>query len=225
MKTLLQKYTVYSLLAFTLLTTGCATKPPAVPTQNSATQGSEQTFYYECGDFEFVAQLNTKQAVLFLPSETIFAPKAPATLKNTFTSDKASFTRLDQTGLLRSGETVHTCQNNRSKAIWEHAKLSGIDFRAVGNEPGWSLELTQATSSSFTTNYGTKTYSFLLPAPKVSGARETTYHILGTESHEPFTIILEGKECFDTMSGEEFETQVQLLFADKKYTGCGRALH
>ncbi len=33
------------------------------------------------------------------------------------------------------------CTYDRRASIWEHAKLSGVDFRAVGNEPGWVLEV------------------------------------------------------------------------------------
>jgi len=33
------------------------------------------------------------------------------------------------------------CRNNRAMAICVDAKLRGVDFRAVGNEPGWNLEI------------------------------------------------------------------------------------
>lgn len=45
--------------------------------------------------------------------------------------------------MLEVGKKRHVhCKNNRAEAIWEDAKLRGVDFRAVGNEPGWHLELT-----------------------------------------------------------------------------------
>ena len=32
------------------------------------------------------------------------------------------------------------CQNDSRRAVWEHAKLNGADFRGQGNEPGWHVE-------------------------------------------------------------------------------------
>ena len=52
------------------------------------------------------------------------------------------------------------CKNNLRKAIWEHAKLNGVDFRAVGNEPGWVLEISNKTEILFTTDYGQSHYNF-----------------------------------------------------------------
>ena len=39
------------------------------------------------------------------------------------------------------GDILLTCHNDRRRAIWEKAKLDGANFRAVGNEPGWNLEI------------------------------------------------------------------------------------
>ena len=33
------------------------------------------------------------------------------------------------------------CRNNRAMALWVDGKLRGVDCRAVGNEPGWNLEI------------------------------------------------------------------------------------
>ena len=38
-------------------------------------------------------------------------------------------------------------------------------------------------------------------------------------------VEIEGSTCWDTMSGEEFESTVTVQFQGKTYRGCGRALH
>ena len=63
--------------------------------------------------------------------------------------------------MLEVGKKRHVhCKNNRAEAIWEDAKLRGVDFRAVGNEPGWHLELTAGEKVVFVGDYGTTRQEF-----------------------------------------------------------------
>jgi uncharacterized membrane protein len=39
------------------------------------------------------------------------------------------------------------------------------------------------------------------------------------------TVIIEGRQCRDSMSGESFGATVTVMLDQKKYQGCGRALH
>ena len=55
-------------------------------------------------------------------------------------------------------------------AIWEDAKLRGVDFRAVGNEPGWNLEISADGEMVFIGNYGQTEYKFPTPEPSVARA-------------------------------------------------------
>jgi uncharacterized membrane protein len=38
------------------------------------------------------------------------------------------------------------------------------------------------------------------------------------------SVLIEGKPCSDTMSGEKFETTVTVTTGEKTLKGCGRAL-
>ena len=38
------------------------------------------------------------------------------------------------------------------------------------------------------------------------------------------SVLIEGKPCVDSMSGESFQTTVTVTFDGKIYAGCGRAL-
>jgi len=119
---------------------------------------------------------------------------------------------------------VLQCTNNRVKAIWEAAKLRGVDFRATGNEPGWHLEIAAGRNIVFTTDYGNAVYTFSLPMPVTDhkvGA--TSYKVL--EQGHNLTVLLEVSQCQDTMSDELFGTKVTVTLDGKTYRGCGRALH
>jgi putative lipoprotein len=116
------------------------------------------------------------------------------------------------------------CTNNRRKAIWEDAKLRGADFRAVGNEPGWNLELSRDYGIVFVTNYGSDKYAFALAGPVSDKDAGTTRYTVSGDGHE-LTILLESGPCADTMSDEQFETRVRLTFDGTELNGCGRPLH
>ncbi len=79
----------------------------------------------------------------------------------------------------------------------------GVDFRALGNEPGWNLEISEAGSIVFVGDYGQSEYRFPTPEPSVDqDARRTTYTV-EDEGHQ-VVVVLEGRRCQDTMSGESF---------------------
>ncbi|KPJ94437.1 MAG: hypothetical protein AMS18_03710 [Gemmatimonas sp. SG8_17] len=118
---------------------------------------------------------------------------------------------------------VKVCVNNRRRAIWEHAKLNGADFRAVGNEPGWHMEI-HHDGIVLVADYGSATYRFATPEPIEDRALHHTTYETANDSHS-LRVLLEGGGCSDTMSGEEFEVAVTVTLDEKTYRGCGRALH
>ena len=110
------------------------------------------------------------------------------------------------------------------RSVWEHAKLEGVDFRAVGNEPGWLLEIRNGRSILLVSDYGARRDRFPAPEPRVeTDAARTRYET--REGDHRLTVVLEGRSCRDSMSGEAFETRVTVTLDDRTLRGCGRALH
>jgi putative lipoprotein len=130
----------------------------------------------------------------------------------------------DDAALEIGDKKYENCKNNRAKAIWEDAKFRGVDFRAVGNEPGWNLELTAGEQILFVGDYGKLAHRFVTSEPAIDQqARTTTYK--GQDSQHDFKILIEGRSCRDSMSGEAFDTTVTVTLDNKEYRGCGKALH
>ena len=142
-----------------------------------------------------------------------------------YSDGSITFWSKGEEALLETDENSHrNCRNNRRKAIWEDAKLNGIDFRAVGNEPGWHLEIRTGDKIVFVGDYGQSRYQFATPEPKVDQrSRTTTYEV--QEAGHRAVIEIDGRSCGDTMSDETFEATVTVTLDGKKYRGCGRALH
>ena len=109
------------------------------------------------------------------------------------------------------------------RSIIEDAKRRGVDFYAVGNEPGWKLEI-DPDEIVFQTNYGEDTYRFPTPESELEPEKLRTAYRVQSAEHD-FIIEIRGIACADDMSGEKFESTVQITFDGRKYLGCGLTLH
>lgn len=105
--------------------------------------------------------------------------------------------------------------------VWHAAKLRGVAFRAIGQEPGWLLEITNGERILLETDYGSNRFEMPFVEPVVyQEERRTQYVVDGYDT----TVEIRGVRCSDTMSGEEFEVSVTIRQPDRELHGCGRAL-
>jgi len=105
--------------------------------------------------------------------------------------------------------------------VWHQAKLRGVAFRAIGQEPGWLLEITNGEEILLVTDYGSNQQSMPFVEPVVYQEERRTQYVVDAYD----TIIeIRGEPCTDIMSGESFEVSVTLFLEDKELHGCGRAL-
>ena len=185
-----------------------------------------RTYVYACDDgTQFTARVEGEQVWLFLPSATVNLPHVEAASGAKYSDGSNLFWSKGESALLeRDGHGPTECNNNRRKAVWEDAKLRGADFRAVGNEPGWYLELSRNYGIVFVTKYGSDRYTFALPDPVSNEKAGTTHYAVNADGHD-LTILLERGPCLDTMSDERYETKVKVTFDGTELNGCGRPLH
>ena len=198
----------------------CLTQPVGAARQLSTSE--ETTYVFVCEDYPAYTVRTTETAAwVFLPEGTLQLPIMPVEQGVKFSD--ASFELLIDGEQARFGKpdgTCLTCQNDRYRAVWEHAKLNGADFRAVGNEPGWHLEIREGNTLVLIADYGASRFEQPLPEPTVEpDARRTRW--------DTGELILEvmGRPCLDSMSGERFESQVVVTWGERILKGCGRALH
>jgi len=111
--------------------------------------------------------------------------------------------------------------------VWIRARERGVTFRAVGQEPGWLLDVYDTGDAparlDLQTNYGEETYAFAAAERSDDEDGRAVYRAAsGATSVE---VTIEDGLCHDTMSGEEFEAAVTVRVNGATYTGCGRALN
>jgi putative lipoprotein len=117
---------------------------------------------------------------------------------------------------------VTTCRENRRRSILEDARARGVEFRASGNEPGWVWELL-ADRMVFIGAYGAERVT----TPRSKAPSETppegVVYAGVAQAHRLTARVLSGP-CFDTMSGDQSGSNVEVELDGKTYRGCGEAL-
>lgn len=133
------------------------------------------------------------------------------------------WTRGEREALVEiDGVEYESCVENRVESIWADARLRGVTVRAVGNEPGWLLEITDGGLLHFTYDYGEGELAVPAPEPEVDeAARVATYH--ATADDVTVRVEVEDLTCVDNMSGFEFEKTVTVELGERTFYGCGRS--
>lgn len=100
---------------------------------------------------------------------------------------------------------------------WEQAKARGIGFRAVGNEPGWLVEVGSGKTPALHAelDYGQRVLDVRHVQTTARGFRGNATD--GTR----ITLDIERVPCRDDMSGQPFPAKATLQVGDKSYSGCG----
>ena len=122
------------------------------------------------------------------------------------------------------GNKLTGCRNNPRAAVWEGAKLRGVSYRAIGQEPPWILEIDRDHGFLLVTRYGENKQQFPYVEP-VTDVAQRASNYTSAANGESITITIHGRQCEDSMSGEEFSSEVEINWREQILRGCGRALH
>lgn len=109
-----------------------------------------------------------------------------------------------------------------ARDVWHAAKLRGVAFRAIGQEPNWLLEMTTGEKILLVTDYGQTKTEYPYVEPEVfQDQRKSVFSVRQDE----FKVTIEGIACTDIMSGENFAVSVFIELNGINLKGCGRALY
>ncbi|MGB6018081.1 MAG: MliC family protein [Sulfurimonadaceae bacterium] len=180
-------------------------------------------FVYNCSDdYNFVVKVEQEEAWLFLPSKTVKAAQQISASGEKYSVGDVLLWSKGYEAVLNVGTKEYRCKNDGISAIWERAKLSGVAFRAIGNEPGWILEITSDKKVMFLTNLGQdKTYFEIIE--KFSDHNSTEYEM--RSQNNVLHVRIENRPCQDTMVDRVYESTVYIAFDGVNLRGCGRALY
>lgn len=185
----------------------------AVTSQASA--GS--THHWECGDLGVMSRYGASDVRLSANARTWTLPLARSASGARYAdaSGNEFWTKSASGRLTIDGEATRDCVQAREPSPWNAAALRGVSFRAVGNEPGWWVEVApgEAPRVRAVLDYGERELS--LDMGSNAGG------FVGEWTGEPVRLAIERTACVDGMSGQRFEARAELQVGTRRYAGCG----
>lgn len=186
---------------------------------------------FECTDtdgheFRFTVRFSEGRALLLLPDR--FGPRE-AVLPQTISASGARyegggilFWNKGEEALLEvDGLSFPGCfEVPQAHSVWEEAARRGVTFRAVGQEPGWVLEVWEGERLSFRYDYGQQELE--APRPRrVADPDGNAIRYQAAVGKSRLEASLTGGPCTDSMSGSVYEKNVLVELDGRRFQGCG----
>lgn len=119
-------------------------------------------------------------------------------------------------------ESASTTQSSLAQMpAWDAARAAGVDFRAVGQEPGWIVDIYTRDRIVALLDYGETLIEFPHANP-TSPAEGATRYETQANGHT-LSITIRRFPCEDAMSGEAYPARVDLVIDGRTLNGCGRS--
>lgn len=186
---------------------------------------TDQVFVYNCSDtLQFTAHVTEDSTWLFLSDTTLKVLPVTAGSGARYEGNSYLYWSKGKEAILQKPQgSFTTCQSMPQERSWAAAKLRGIDFRALGQEPGWFLELKKDKKLKYVGNYGRDTLVVDSPTPETKKqGRRTVYRL--KDAQQALELVIADTPCTDTMSGFDFPQTVTVTVDGETYRGCGRYL-
>jgi uncharacterized lipoprotein YbaY len=128
--------------------------------------------------------------------------------------------------MVRATDAATLGANANGASPWDAARARGVGFRAVGNEPGWNVEVDKGAAPPMraTLDYGQRQLQVAHTQPFSDPASGTVGFRGNTDDGTRVELTIHRGQCQDDMSGESFDASAELAVGAQRYKGCGRFL-
>jgi uncharacterized membrane protein len=204
--------------ALALLVLGACAMPDTRPAGDAPATGIRDRSFYVCpDDVVFSVDFMGDEARVTLGDRVVrLAPHRDAADRY---GDGGLELQVDGTAAwLSDGGEVLRCHAEGTGEVWREAIRRGVVFRAMGQEPGWLVEVDAGGLMVVLLDYGTERIETAAPAPD-RAARGTEYRTRSAE--RDIRVLIEDRPCRDVMSGEPFPRTVTLTIDGRTLHGCG----
>ncbi|MDZ7682828.1 MAG: MliC family protein [Fodinibius sp.] len=218
------------------LIAACSSEPDSQPsTMQSLTKvtlpnfdsiSTEDVYAYSCGDsLEFATHVTPDSSWLFLPDTTLkVRPVTAGSGAKYQGSGYIYWSKGNEAILQQPTGSFLTCQTVPREKSWQAARIRGVDFRAMGQEPGWQLEITHGGQIKYVGNYGNDSLTVATPEQSSINNQGAKFYEAQTESRS-INIKITDDLCTDSMNGFSFPSTVTVSVDGETYRGCGRQLN
>jgi putative lipoprotein len=176
-------------------------------------------------DMQFTAYFEEDMLSLILPdSQMVRLPLVRSASGAKYSDGVTTFwTKGEEAFIELDGNEYHALSIGPSLSPWEKARRQGISFRAVGNEPGWMIEIRDNDVMVFTGDYGEVQITAPVGEAEINPQTGDLIYLAQTEILN-LTVTIEETPFTDTMSGEVFPRTVTVNVNGQEYQGGGQEL-
>lgn len=201
-----------------LLLGGCVTEPPPAPSGGKGDAGGSPVV--DCGRLAFHAVMREKQATLYLPGIALSLSRTPSESGVRYAANNHVLRRTaGNISFSTPQQRFPQCTLGHHYNAWANAWLRGVDFRALGDEPGWILEISKGRTINLQWQYGRR--QLAAPVPPVSRQQELYSYRTATDEHRLVIEVMD-RPCRDSMKGDPHDYAVRVRVDDTILLGCGR---
>lgn len=216
------KWVIAMLIGLLAACGGDASRQQPVPDWNQDPRPLGKTLVYECADYEFIARLGPGEMAVWLEDRYLVLSQVRSASGVKYEEgDTVFWMKGTEASLLLDGQRFSDCQLNPARAPWEDARRRGVNFRAVGNEPGWYLEIQRERFLLFVGDYGMQRVMMEDPGEQRQGELRRYHAIQGGNELQ---VEIVDQNCTDSMKGDAFPSSVQVRLNDRTFNGCGMDL-
>lgn len=188
--------------------------PPAAPTTEAVL---DRSFYVCPDDVVFSVDFLADAARVYLVDRVVRLPRDAG--DGSRYADGAMELRVeDGAARLSDPDGGIRCHAEGSGEVWREAVRRGVVFRAMGEEPGWLIEVDRDGRMVVVLDYGSERIEARVPGPTRS---ERGQEYRAQTADHAIRLVIEDRPCRDTMSGEAFPATVTLDVDGRSYRGCG----
>ena len=203
-----------------LLLKRVAASPAAFP--DADPDAGIASHHLQCGDLRVDAELRAGGASLSVSGRPLSLSPVEAGAGRRYEDGLGNALTLidDSFSLSLAGQPAVPCSPAGAPSPWTEAASRDVAFRAVGNEPGWWVEVSRGQSPRLKAelDYGARSIEVAEAQPRGLG------YAGNTADGSSVTLDVERKPCQDGMSGESFEATARLTVDATTYSGCGAFL-
>lgn len=187
-------------------------------------QGGPFARVYTCPDgFRFSARTGADEAHLDLGTRRMTLAREPAETGSRYADDETLFQTRGGEATIEVDASIRSgCRGQDAADPWQEAALRGVDLRALGQEPGWSVEVVQGEWLRIVQAGETGMLVAPEPARERTGSGATVY--TGEVDGQRLRLRLTESTCTDSMSGESHPLTATLTLDDRQLRGCARRL-
>lgn len=165
-----------------------------------------------------------------IQGDTLLTLEGENKKSTSFVIEDSTLVMLDQKGERITGSLAdhYILDRERPSATrepgqWEDLREQGVDFRAAGNEPFWSLQIDFDEQLSFSVLDGD---SIRRPVPEMRQDTASSARLFQGEGKAgAVSIALYPTGCLDSMSGELFTHRVVVETRADTFQGCGNYIN